>query len=103
MFVIRNATNELVCPSGDGCSYQLGSKYLVARCTFDVYGGDTPQGISKQAKLKLCIDQCAATQRCVAVSYAADTSCYVTSELKPARYSDSVNSMFMLWMWRLRH
>lgn len=55
-----------------------------------------PQGVSKQATLKACVDKCAATPSCVGVSYAADSTCYMKSDLKPGVYSEDVDGMFML-------
>lgn len=55
-----------------------------------------PRGVSKQATLKACVNKCAATPSCVGVSYAADSTCYMKRNLKPAVYSENVDSMFML-------
>lgn len=52
-----------------------------------------PGGISKQTALKGCVDKCAVTKNCVAVSYATDGTCYLKSVLKQAVYSANLNGM----------
>jgi hypothetical protein len=76
--------------------YTASKQNFYTRCSFDFYGGDMPNGTSRQTTLKGCVDRCSTTTGCVAVSYGSGT-CYLKSALRPAVYSADVNGMFVLW------
>ncbi|KAF3043727.1 hypothetical protein E8E12_008859 [Didymella heteroderae] len=82
------------CPSGDGCVYRANNRNFYTRCNFDFYGGDMPNGVSQQKTLKGCVDKCATTANCVAVSYGSGL-CYMKSVLRPAVYSANVNGVYV--------
>lgn len=83
----------VTCPANDGCKYVAANKKnFYTRCSFDFYGGDMANGISKQTTMKACVDKCAMTTGCVAVSYGSST-CYLKSILRPAVYSSNTNGM----------
>jgi hypothetical protein len=60
----------------DGCIYSSNGKRFIARCNVDFYGGDS--GITFTDNLSGCIQQCANTAGCQAVSWSTGT-CYLKS------------------------
>jgi acetyl-CoA carboxylase beta subunit len=80
----------------DRCHYVSpanASATFVARCQMDFYGGD--MGLTVTEDLTSCVDECAATEGCMAVSFSTGT-CYMKSSIQQNVYSQWVQAAYLL-------
>jgi hypothetical protein len=77
--------------SDDGCTFESNGKTFVGRDSTDYYGND--MSLAQTADLTTCVQQCASTVNCKAVSYASG-NCYLKSAVGDALYNTNIDGMF---------